>query len=85
MESFAHRSRLGIVFVILSLCQGEPMKKTHILYKANMSSEQLQRYLTFLVDKGFLVEEKGERRYRITSKGDLFIKEFQDLQKILQP
>jgi len=86
MEPFIKRSRLGIVFIILSLCKSGPMRRTHILYKANLSSDQLQRYLTVLIEKGFLVEEKEKegKKYRITDKGELFIKEFQELQDILQ-
>ncbi|MDQ1280275.1 MAG: Winged helix-turn-helix, partial [Thermoproteota archaeon] len=47
------RSRLETVNVILILSVNG-IKKTHIMYKANMSHGQLEKYLEMLVSKGLL-------------------------------
>lgn len=82
---FINRGLLEIIFKILTLCEN-PSKKTHILYKANLSYSQLQKYLYLLIDKELCVEE-GEnknKRYYITDKGRRFLKEFQEIRELLE-
>jgi predicted transcriptional regulator len=54
--------------------------KTHIMYKANLSHRQLERYLTLLEERGLLAqgvdEDMGNRIYRITEKGFDFLREY---------
>jgi predicted transcriptional regulator len=54
--------------------------KTHIMYKANLSHRQLEKYLGFLEEKEmlqqFLDEETGTRRYKVTDKGIDFLKDY---------
>jgi len=54
--------------------------KTHIMYKANLSHRQLERYLAFLEERGLLAqgvdEDMGNRIYRITEKGFDFLREY---------
>jgi predicted transcriptional regulator len=54
--------------------------KTHIMYKANLSHRQLERYLAFLEERGLLAqgldEHMGNRIYRITEKGFDFLREY---------
>jgi len=54
--------------------------KTHIMYKANLSHRQLERYLAFLEERGLLAqgvdEGMGNRIYRITEKGFDFLREY---------
>ena len=54
--------------------------KTHIMYKANLSHRQLERYLALLEERGLLAqgvdEDMGNRIYRITEKGFDFLREY---------
>jgi predicted transcriptional regulator len=54
--------------------------KTHIMYRANLSHRQLERYLAFLEEKGLLSQgidaEIGNRTYRITERGVEFLREY---------
>ena len=76
------RSRLDIMYTILSLCQHGENRKTHIMYRCNLSYSQLQRYLEILTGLGLLKEDGG--RYRITQKGESFLREFEDLRRLIE-
>ena len=63
------RSRLEVIGDILRLKEAG---KTEIMYKANMSHRQLERYLAFLTQEGFLerrVVPNPGIKYVVTSKG----------------
>jgi len=68
-----------ILVNILSVAH-EGALKTHIMYKANLSHTQLDKYLTFLQGNGMLRAvpdpEGGKSRYEITDKGLSFLKEY---------
>ena len=49
------RSQIQIIGDILDLSR-DGAKKTEILYQNNMSFTQLQEYLAFLLEKGFIEE-----------------------------
>jgi predicted transcriptional regulator len=73
-----NRSRPEIVARILEIASKEVLK-THIMYKANLSHRQLESYLRFLLENGFIQEIKnGSDRttYAATEKGADFLKEF---------
>ena len=59
-----HRSQWDIMANILRLAKS-PESKTHIMYGANLSFRQLERYLKLLVDGGFL-RVTEERRSKVT-------------------
>lgn len=65
------RSESDIIHKILSETK-KGIKKTHLMYKANLSNKQLNRYLNILVEKRF-VEKKGTlhngKQYFLTNKG----------------
>jgi len=60
------------------------LKKTHIVYKANLTHSRLEEYLDFLLSKEFLVEEKNNKQifYAITEKGSRFLGEINKLKEI---
>ncbi|SFM23385.1 winged helix-turn-helix domain-containing protein [Methanolobus profundi] len=70
------RSRTAISVEILRAAL-EGAKKTHIVYRANLNFEVVNRYLSLLKEKG-LIEQKGNL-YVTTDKG----KEFQEIAKEL--
>lgn len=84
-KSFVRRGRLEIINEILSLCR-RPTYKTHILYKCNLSFEQLNKYLDFLVSNDLLTSSlhNGKELYKITEKGEIFIKDYQRLGSFLK-
>lgn len=58
---------------------GRGSLKTHIMYKANLSHRQLEKYLTFLEENGMLqetIDELGSRVYRVTDRGVEFLKDY---------
>jgi len=67
------RDELGVLLDILRL-GNSPVKKTHVLYRANLGFSQMERYLNFLLARGLLEECGGEvRMYRTTSRGKALI------------
>jgi predicted transcriptional regulator len=60
----------------------EGAKKTHVMYRANLSHSQLEKYLGILMDKKLLGIDDG--LYVITEKGKEFVKKFVEIQSILE-
>lgn len=61
--------------------------KTKIMYSANMSYSQLQKYLGFLVAHGFidrLTMENSHFNYRITEKGSNLLKSISNVLEALE-
>ncbi len=63
---------------------GGSLKKTHIVYKANLTHARVQPYLDFLISKGFLEENVAEYHiyFKITQKGLDFLGEANKLKEI---
>jgi len=76
---------MEIMATILSLCRNGPIQKTPIMYRCNLSFKQLQKYLNFLIRAGFLgvKNTNGKEFYHITEKGQIFLKEFQNVKNLL--
>ena len=85
-EAFSRRGRLEIIYEILSLCNGGLTKRTHIMYKCNLSFQQLKKYLELLNLLGLLEKRKvaGKVLYQIMEKGREFLKDYQRLDKLLR-
>ncbi|HKU50230.1 MAG TPA: winged helix-turn-helix domain-containing protein [Nitrososphaera sp.] len=65
-----HRTRTEIVADILSLARENDIPKTHIQYRAGLSFEQVQEYLSFLVANELMeARPEGGTKYRTTEKG----------------
>jgi predicted transcriptional regulator len=66
----AKRSESDIIQKILSETR-DGIKKTQLMYNANMSNTQLTRYLDILLKKEFIKEkENGDgKKYHLTDKG----------------
>ena len=63
------RDKLHILLGILEIAN-VPIKKTHILYKANINYYQLTRYLNLLMELKMLEQiSEPYNGYRITEKG----------------
>ncbi len=82
-----HRSRQKIINDILTVAK-HGARKTHIMYRANLSYDQLNEYLSFLLDNGLIekdadVEYEGAVMYKISAKGRQFLERYSQLQEIL--
>jgi len=81
------RSRIEIMHDMLRITQqrGGKIKRTHLMYKANLSHKQMKSYLKELVKGGLLEDKTSEKEnfIQITKKGQNFsiqynqIKEFE--------
>ena len=66
---YIKRDKLEILLGILEIARS-PVKKTHILYKANINFYQLTRYLDLLKGLDMLEEiDQPYKGYRTTEKG----------------
>jgi len=86
--SLLHRSRIDIIANVLRAALGGA-KKTHIMYKCNLSFRQLQVYLDLLIDRGLLrkVSESGSSKeaklFETTKKGRAFLDAYRNLRVLL--
>jgi len=71
-----NRCSLEIVGDVLSIASAK-VKKTRIMYQANLSYVQLEKYLRVLLDGG-LVQCDKDSCYLITQKGREFLKTYAD-------
>jgi predicted transcriptional regulator len=69
-----YRSKLQIVAEILEIVKGGA-KKTHIMYRANLSYKLLCKYLDEVLECG-LVRVDREDSYAVAPKGEKFLQQF---------
>ena len=81
-----HRSKVDIVYDILISAMGGGAKKTHILYRANISSTQVESYFSALlahnlIEKSHDLDENTV--YRTTEKGMRFIECCEEIRSLI--
>jgi len=81
---------MDIIANILQAANEGGAKKTHIMYKCNLSFKQLHAYLEFLVETGLLKSnslrtEANDKSFlfETTKKGKAFIKAHDNLRALL--
>ena len=80
------RSNIEIIADMLR-AGGNGAGKTEIMFSANMSYSQLQKYLGFLVAHGFidrLTAENSHFNYRITDKGSNLVESINNVLEALE-
>lgn len=81
-KPLGNRTRIEILAKMLQVASNQTLK-THIMYRANLSHRQLERYLTYLETTGMLErvldEFEGVTRFRVTQKGLDFLKDYERL------
>ena len=74
------RNRIEIIYDILRVIQdqGGKIKKTHIMYKANLSHNQMKLYLNELYKKGLIenILSSNKHLIQITKKGKDFSEKY---------
>lgn len=68
------RDKLEIIKDILKSIKNKSAKKTHILYKANLSPQMLNNYLAILIKKKLI--KINNNSYHITDKGRDYINKY---------
>ncbi|MBN2142680.1 hypothetical protein JW711_05105 [Candidatus Woesearchaeota archaeon] len=80
------RSRIDIIYdMVLTINKrGGRIKPTHLMYKANLSHNQMKQYLEELMAKGLVAEEQAKERkmLTITDKGIAFINQFNQMKEM---
>jgi predicted transcriptional regulator len=80
------RSQAQIYLDILTSVQRKngKIKKTHIMYNANLTHDRLEKHLNILLLNNFLEKSnvKNETFYTITKKGYDFLMEIRKLKKM---
>ena len=79
------RDRLHIMAEIMEITKGSQLK-TRIMYRANLSFSQVNEYLSFLTEMGFLKvsEVKGQKFYETTTKGERYIDNYMEMSSLLR-
>jgi predicted transcriptional regulator len=78
-----NRSRTEIVTMILDAANGEGETKTKIMYFAFLSYNQLNEYLSILIENNLIEHLDGTRRFKTTEKGLYFLKMHNEMAKLL--
>jgi len=80
-----NRTRVEILANILQVASNRTLK-THIMYRANLSHRQLEKYLSFLETNGMLeqlMDVDGVMKFHVTQKGVDFLRDYQRLSSYL--
>ncbi len=83
-NSRKHRSSLSVIAEILEIAMNGTLKTT-IMYKANLSFQLLNEYLSFLLEIGLLknMSKGGKTFYKTTMKGLQYIKSHKKIMVLL--
>ena len=79
-----HRSRMDIIAGILRVSTGGA-RKTHIMYRCNLSFRRLEAYLHLLANSGLVreISKSGSSAFEITDKGVAFLQIYNTLKALL--
>ena len=79
------RDRLMIMAEIMEAAK-EGQGKTRLMYKVNLSFSQVNEYLSFLTEKGFLklTVRNKKRSYETTQKGSNYIENYTEMANLLK-
>jgi len=78
-----NRSRTEIVSSILDAANGGGTTKTKIMYKAFLSYNQLNEYLSLLIENNLLEYLDGTNKFKTTEKGLKYLKMYNEIRKLL--
>ncbi len=89
-EQRKYRSDTEILYSLLNVIISSGIrgvKKTHLMYRTNLNSKMLQRYMNMLEESGIIYEEKrGKQKIvKLSPKGSIAYSSLESLMRILQP
>jgi predicted transcriptional regulator len=79
----SYRNNWKIILDILRSGSAEAVKKTHIMYRANLNHVSFNRFFPTLVEQGYVVEAgdpEGGTLYRTSEKGMTLIKALSEVE-----
>lgn len=76
------RDTIDVIYEMLKFAE-EPIIRTQMMYKANMSFGMLNKYVDVLVERGLLTY--NGRQYIITQRGREFVKHYLMMLDLLVP
>lgn len=78
------RGFLEIVGEILSILSDEPLKKSHIANKCNLDPRAVSKYLEVIIHLKLVKKSEDLQYFMLTDKGNIFVKKFHNLTKLLE-
>lgn len=82
-QTKGNRGKIEIIGDILGVCLAGDAKRTHIMYRGNLSHDMLKTYTDELISKG-LVELNGSKsQFKTTEKGKEFLNHYGKIREIL--
>jgi predicted transcriptional regulator len=78
-----NRGRIEIMGDILSVCIAGNIKKTHIMYRGNLSHDMLKAYTDELRKRGLVDFGDGSGKFRTTEKGKEFLYHYEQIKELL--
>jgi predicted transcriptional regulator len=85
INTINNRGKIEIIADVVNLCTSG-IKKTHIMYRGNLSFEQINRYLRELLKMEFVEQTviDGILIYRATEKGRIFLHYYNLMKNIME-
>jgi predicted transcriptional regulator len=80
----SYRNNWKIILDILRSGSAEAVKKTHIMYRANLNGISFNKFFPALVEQGYVVEAgdpEGGTLYRTSEKGVALIKALSEVER----
>ena len=81
------RGKIEILATILQLCSTGQKKKTHIMYKANLSGEQNSYYLQELLQNKLIIQGQADNgcvMYRTTQRGREYLGHYYHMMGLME-
>lgn len=79
-----HRSHIDIVESILEHLRRDGKSiKTHILYASNLNTIVLEKYLSMLIRKGFILKIGDASEYTLSSSGAILLERIRNVKRML--
>ena len=84
MQIGKRRDRFEVLRDILAVANNaKGANKTRLVYMSNLNFNRLTEFLNFLMDKELIVKNGDENTYIITEKGRTFLKQLEQMEKML--
>lgn len=80
-----YRDRIAIIIAILEIGKtGEGSTKTAIMYRANLSHDQMKEYVRILTESKFLCYSLDTRKFKTAEKGLRVIEAYKRIEEMLK-